>query len=448
MSIGRSVLATGLYALFAASSIVAAQSSGRAGAPGAPGGAVRDTAQSAALRVYLDCQVWGCDRDFLVTEMKWVNWMRERLDSEIHLLVTSEATGSGGNRYTVVAIGQKQFTGRADTLQYTANANDADDPRRRGLLRVISQLLLPYAAKSPLGSRLSVSFAAPTGPAGATAAARDRWNFWTYSISANGYANGEQRQSSGSYYSTIAANRTTEAWKIRLNGNFSYDQSSYSFSDGSTYTSLQRSFGVSALAVKSVTPHWSVGGRASGDRSDYYNTNLNATMGGAVEWDYYPYEQFARRKFTVLYSVLVQHYQYHETTIYDRDSETRPQHTLNVGLSKRQPWGSANVSLNGSQYLNTPKYYNLGVGSSMDVRLGKGFSVNLYGSASRVRDQLYLPRGEATDAEVIARQQSLSTNFRYYVSVGLRYQFGSIFNSVVNSRFGSLGGGGMTIMMF
>ena len=59
----------------------------------------------------------------------------------------------------------------------------------------------------------------------------------------------------------ISANRTTEAWKIRLNGNFSYDQSKYSFSDGTTYTSLQRSFGLSALTVKSVNAHWSVGGR-------------------------------------------------------------------------------------------------------------------------------------------------------------------------------------------
>ena len=81
------------------------------------------------------------------------------------------------------------------------------------------------------------------------------------------------------------------------------------------------------------------------------------------------------------------------------------------------------------------------------MRLGKGFSVNLGGNLSRVRDQLYLPRGEATDADVIARQQALSTNYRYFVMAGLRYQFGSIFNSVVNQRFGAFGGGGNTIMM-
>jgi len=439
MLIGRSTLATGALLLsFIIPTLAAGQGAG---------GAARDTVQNSALRAYLDCQEMGCDRDFLVTEMKWVNWMRERLDADLHLLVTSEATGSNGRRYTVVAIGQKQYAGKADTLTYTANANDADDLRRRGLLRVLSQLLLPYAARTPLGARLSVSFAAPNGGDGASAAARDRWDFWTYSISANGYASGEKRQSSGSYYGSLDANRTTEAWKIRLNGSFSYDQSQYSFSDGTEYMSLQRTFGLSGMAVKSITPHWSAGGRATGTRSDYYNTNLDATVAGAVEWDYYPYEQFARRKFTMLYSLGMQHYQYRETTIYGKDNETRPVHTLSVGLNRRQPWGSANVSVNGSQYLNTLKYYNANVNGGVDVRLGKGFSVNLYGSVSRVRDQLYLPRGEATDAEVIARQQALSTNFRYFVMTGLRYQFGSIFNSVVNPRFGSMGGGGQVVTM-
>jgi len=403
--------------------------------------------QNAAVRAYLDCNEWGCDRDFFVTETKWVNWMRDRLDAEVHVLVTSATTGSGGRQYTIVAIGQKQYAGRADTLAWTSNANDSDDVRRTGLLRVITQLLLPYAARTPLAPRLNISLSSEPGAAAPATPARDRWNFWTYSISANGYGSGEKQQAYGNYFSNLNANRTTEAWKIRVNGNFSYDASSYSFSDGSTYKTLQRSFGISGVVVKSVDAHWSVGGKVQANRSDYYNTNLNAIAGPAVEWDYYPYDQYLRRKLTVLYSVGAQHYDYRETTIYGRNRETRPMHFLAVGLAKRQPWGSANVSLSGSQFLNGLKYYNAVLSSGVDVRVGKGFSVNLFGNFSRVRDQLYLPRGEATDADIIARQKALSTNYRYFISAGLRYQFGSIFNSVVNQRFGAFGGGGSTIVM-
>lgn len=444
MNIGRTTLAS--VCLLCLIAVATLSPSLAAAQPAAPKTPAADTTQNLAVRVYLDCS-WECDRDFLVTEMKWVNWMRERLDAEIHLLVTTASTGSGGRQYTIVAIGQKQYAGRADTLSYTANTNDADDTRRSGLLRVMSQLLLPYAARTPLATRLKVAFEAPTGGAAPVARARDRWNFWTYSISANGFGNGEKRQSSEQIWSSIDANRTTDAWKIRLNANYSYDHSNYSFSDGTSYAALQRSFGLSAIVVKSLNANWSVGGKAQADRSDYFNTNSDIVAGPAVEWDYWPYEQYSRRRFTVLYSAGVHHYDYRETTIYGKDSETRPMHFLAMGLAKRQPWGSANVSVSGAQFLDTPKYYNASVNGGVDIRVGKGFSVNLAGNISRVRDQLYLARGEATDEDIIARQQALSTNYRYFMMVGVRYQFGSMFNSVVNQRFGAFGGGGNSIMM-
>jgi hypothetical protein len=83
------------------------------------------------------------------------------------------------------------------------------------------------------------------------------------------------------------------------------------------------------------------------------------------------------------------------------------------------------------------------------MRMGRGFSFNVGGSLSRVRDQLYLPGAGLTPVEVVARQQQLATNYRYFMYFGLRYQFGSIFNNVVNPRFGNLsgGGGGITISM-
>ena len=66
--------------------------------------------------------------------------------------------------------------------------------------------------------------------------------------------------------------------------------------------------------------------------------------------------------------------------------------------------------------------------------------MNFGGYASRVADQLYLPRRSLTDQQIIARQQALATNFRYFGNFGVSYTFGSIFNNVVNPRFGGSGG--------
>jgi hypothetical protein len=54
---------------------------------------------------------------------------------------------------------------------------------------------------------------------------------------------------------------------------------------------------------------------------------------------------------------------------------------------------------------------------------------NVAGSVSRVRDQLYLPKGEATTEEVLLRQRELATSYQYFVMIGFSYSFGSIFNN-------------------
>ena len=100
-----------------------------------------------------------------------------------------------------------------------------------------------------------------------------------------------------------------------------------------------------------------------------------------------------------------------------------------------------------SQYLHDLSKYQFGLFGNVDLRLFKGFSLDLGGNYARVRDQLSLPKGGATDQEILVRQRELATGYRYFATVGISYSFGSIFNNVVNPRFGSSGGGGSTIMM-
>jgi hypothetical protein len=76
--------------------------------------------------------------------------------------------------------------------------------------------------------------------------------------------------------------------------------------------------------------------------------------------------------------------------------------------------------------------------------LFKGFSVNMFGNYGWIRDQLYLPGGDYTEAEILLRQRALATSFSYWTSFGISYRFGSIFNNVVNPRFG---GGGSSVMI-
>ena len=77
----------------------------------------------------------------------------------------------------------------------------------------------------------------------------------------------------------------------------------------------------------------------------------------------------------------------------------------------------------------------------VQLRLFRGFSLNVNGFYAWVRDQLFLPAGAASTEEILLRQRQLETSFTYFTSIGFSYQFGSIFNNVVNPRFGGGGGG-------
>jgi len=90
--------------------------------------------------------------------------------------------------------------------------------------------------------------------------------------------------------------------------------------------------------------------------------------------------------------------------------------------------------------------YQLSAFSSLSVRLFRGFSVNMSGSYARIHDQLFLPAGDAIFEEKLLRRKQLATSYNYFVVFGFSYQFGSIFNNVVNPRFG--GGGGRGIIIF
>ena len=72
----------------------------------------------------------------------------------------------------------------------------------------------------------------------------------------------------------------------------------------------------------------------------------------------------------------------------------------------------------------------------VSLRIARGLSLTVEASASRIRDQLSLPRRDATPEEVLLRIRGLRTGFEVRAEFGITYQFGSAFASIVNPRFG------------
>ena len=394
------------------------------------------------LRLFVDCANAWCDLDYVRSEVTFVNHVRNREDADVHVLVTAESTGGGGTAYTTQFIGLGRFAAVEHTLVFNSSPTDTEDAIRASLVRTLKLGLMRYVADTAAARDIVITHRRPVAAAKtASQGENDPWDFWVFRTSLRGSSNGESSQNSSSFSGSFSGNRVTEGWKITNGVSGSYSRSRYTFSEGDTYRTSRTSWSASTLAVKSTGPRWGAGGRASASGSSYLNQDANVRVAPAVEWNLYPYKESTRRQLTFNYAVGLNHYRYKEETIFGKFRETLLDHALIASLDLRQPWGSTSTSFQVSQYLNDRSKHSLMLDQSLDARLFKGFSLSVFGYVTRVRNQLYLPRGEATTEEILVRRRQLATSYQYYISIGFSYSFGSIYNNVVNTRFqGSSGG--------
>lgn len=396
-------------------------------------------APTGAVRVFLDCSFF-CDENYLRQEITVIDYMRDRKDADVHVLVTTQNTGGGGTEYTIKFIGLGRFAGVEQTLKYIAPQTATSDENRKGIADVLRRGLVRYVSETPLAPRIKVTFAADdAGAAKKSDPKNDPWNLWVFRTNIGGSFDGEQSSKSRSLRGSASANRTTDDWRLSFSTSMGYRQNTFQL-ETELFKSVSRNFQTDGLAVKSLGQHWSAGLVGDLQSSTFLNYDMRLRVAPGLEYNFFPYSQSTRRMLTVQYTVGADTIDYKQETIYGKIRERLLDHRLETSLSLRQPWGTTSGSVEFSQYLTAPSKYSVSAFGAANIRLFKGFSFNVFTNLSRTRDQIFLPRGEATTEEILVRQRQLATGYRYFVNFGVSYSFGSIFNNIVNPRFG--GGGG------
>lgn len=394
---------------------------------------VRTELRDSAPRVFIDCR--RCDLNYIKTEIPFVNFVRDRKEADVHVLVTTQSTGSGGTEYTITFIGQGQFVKNSNVLTFSSGRTDTEDEVRAGYTRTIKMGLIPYLAQTPLAEYCSISFRPAFSPTDVT----DAWNFWVFNLSLGGRFEGESKRKNRSVNTNLSANRVTPELKIRLGFNANFDERKFIYED-KTIVSSTESENFSALVVKSLNDHWSLGGYLNLSSSVYNNIKLSFNQAPAIEYNVFPYSESTRREMRIMYRVGFNMVNYREETIYLKTKENLWGESLSATLEIKEPWGSWEASILGSHYFHDLSKNRLQLSSRFYFRVFRGLAVSLNGRYERIRDQLSLRRGEASLEEVLLRRTQLETSYEYSFSLSLNYTFGSIFSNVVNPRFGDGGG--------
>ena len=102
----------------------------------------------------------------------------------------------------------------------------------------------------------------------------------------------------------------------------------------------------------------------------------------------------------------------------------------------QKKWGSISSSVSWNNYLHDFNLYNLRFWQNFRIRILKGLNINLGGSFNVIKNQITLPGSGSSDFDLILQQKQQETNFSYWGNAGISYTFGSIYNNIVNPRFG------------
>ena len=393
------------------------------------------------LKVFIDCQT-RCDMSFIRSEINLVDFLLDQQAADVHVLITDQNTGGGGDEYQLIFFGQNQFQNMKDTIRFINDANATSYEERDLLIKYLKLGLTPYIGRTKMAKEIQIQMKSEKpdveSKENTGTKTKDPWNFWVFRIGANGNFNADAVYKDRRYGGNFSANRTTEELKINFSVNASKNKSIFEYENAGMTQKIivnNHNYNFSHSLVKSINDHWSYGYEANYSQSSFSNIKGQAFLRAAVEYNIFPYKEVNNRFFTISYGFTARNNRYYDTTIYSKISESLFGHRTNVNFTLNQKWGSSFIGINYHNYFHDWKLFNLGVNASTNIRITGGLSFNIYFRGALTRDQINLPKGGATEQEILTRRKQIASGYSYFTSFGLNYRFGSKLNNFVNPRF-------------
>ena len=390
------------------------------------------------LKLFVDCGQERCDFDFIRQQISICDFVRDRRESDIHILIISQQAGTGGRKYDVQFIGQGAWAAQKDTLYFFTSMASTQFDIRQQLVQAIKAGVTMYLAKRGQLDKLNISFASDTSNQNNSTLNPDKWNSWVLRIGGRANFSGDKNYREKGLSANFSASRVTEQSKLEFFFYNSTSQNIYTFMENETksilktrndYREAEQSY------IKTISPKWSWAFETALRKSSY--DNLKNAVSGEVgmEYNIFPYKSSSTKFLALRYMFEIEKRNYLEETVFNKTKETLLSNDLGIYASFMQPWGSISSNITWYNYIHDFSKNNLSIQGNIELNLFKGISINFFGHASLINDQLSLSRAGASSEEILLRLKALSTSFSYYTGMGINYRFGSKFNNCVNPRF-------------
>ena len=381
--------------------------------------------QNNKLKAYLDCR---CDQNYLKQQTSFLEHVRDQNLADIEIFILDVRNPTGTRTFEIKVDGNNEYQEISSSTFVSGYANDTSSTLRDKLLNKLKFALIPFLDKASYNIKVDVdsNFDDLT-------VNDDKWKNWVFELSGSYNDDKEESRKTNRYELEFEIDKLTPEWRIGMeikrnesNGKF--------FSNDKVYTSNRKTTSISGRVVRSISDHFSAGIFSSAYQNTYENIDFNRYIAPAIEYSFYPYKDVLSKEITLAYRIGIGKRNYIEKTIYGYEKQKLSSQTLSLNIRFRQKWGNISSYLNATQFLNDGTKKRFSLRSDLDLRVFEGLAIRFSGNVNLIREQYSLAAVSTSIEELLLQQRQIATDYRTNFSVGLSYTFGSIYNSVINTR--------------
>ena len=386
--------------------------------------------QDVIPKLFIKCD--RCDDTYIRKEINYVDHVRDQALANIQLFIYRNRNANNGNRYTLDFIGNEFFSDKNISLQVDTNPKMTRDEIRSSLKNKIELGLVYYLIETDISNKIRISYDSAI-LSDEIESSSDKWNNWVFQSAGDANFENETSRKKSNINLQFDADKVTDKIKLQFDLDFERSNDIYE-NDDNIFTSRRNRKSFSMKSVWSLNEKWSAGFSGGASSDTYQNIDFRYHILPAIEYSFFPYNEFVRREMVINYRIGYGYRNYIEKTIYDKLKEDVYVHFVGFETRFRQPWGEINTNLSGKSFLQDPEKYSLRFDSWFSIRVFEGLSVRLGGELELIRDQLSLPMRNVSIEDLLLQQKEIATDFFTEFRIGLSYTFGSAYNNYLNSR--------------
>ena len=386
--------------------------------------------QDVIPKLFIKCD--RCDDTYIRKEINYVDHVRDQALANIQLFIYRNRNANNGNRYTLDFIGNEFFSDKNISLQVDTNPKMTRDEIRSSLKNKIELGLVYYLIETDISNKIRIIYDSAI-LSDEIESSSDKWNNWVFQSAGDANFENETSRKKSNINLQFDADKVTDKIKLQFDLDFERSNDRYE-NDDNIFTSRRNRKSFSMKSVWSLNEKWSAGFSGGASSDTYQNIDFRYHILPAIEYSFFPYNEFVRREMVINYRIGYGYRNYIEKTIYDKLKEDVYVHFIGFETRFRQPWGEINTNLSGKSFLQDPEKYSLRFDSWFSIRVFEGLSVRLGGELELIRDQLSLPMRNVSIEDLLLQQKEIATDFFTEFRIGLSYTFGSAYNNYLNSR--------------